>query len=166
LIARHAGAAVHTSCMLRPCIATDRVLTHALASRRSRAIDLTARSLIFRQKAGLLRRTAGSGVVTRIQPLCSALNLNVHCHMLLPDGVCSHDPPQSDRHDSRVSNLTERPLRALSRLGGARCRADPRSSYVQKRQRALARVLSITACVRMKPRKEPSGMIKNVQSRA
>ena len=58
---------------------------------------LTALSIVYRtiagfqvRKAGLPRRAAGSGAVTLIQRFGSALNPNVPCHMLLPDGVCVH----------------------------------------------------------------------------
>jgi hypothetical protein len=58
---------------------------------------LTALSIVYRtiagfqiRKAGLRRRAAGSGAVTLIQRFGSALNLDVHCHILPPDGVCAH----------------------------------------------------------------------------
>jgi hypothetical protein len=41
------------------------------------------------RKAGLLRRDAQCGAVTLIQRSGSALNLNVHFHMLVPG---RHDP--------------------------------------------------------------------------
>jgi len=39
------------------------------------------------QKAGFTRKTAQTGAVKLIQRFGSALNLNVHFHMLIPDGV-------------------------------------------------------------------------------
>jgi hypothetical protein len=39
------------------------------------------------QKAGFTRKTAQTGAVTLIQRFGSALNLNVHFHMLFLDGV-------------------------------------------------------------------------------
>jgi hypothetical protein len=39
------------------------------------------------RKAGLTRGQAQCGAVTLIQRFGSALNLNVHFHMLIPDGV-------------------------------------------------------------------------------
>jgi ribosomal protein S27E len=46
-------------------------------------------------KAGLTRNTGQCGAVTLIQRFGSALNLNVHVHMLIPDGVylTETDPP-------------------------------------------------------------------------
>jgi hypothetical protein len=40
------------------------------------------------KKAGLPRRMAQTGAVTLIRRLGSIVNLNVHCPMLLLDGVC------------------------------------------------------------------------------
>src|SRR5882672_5892654 len=46
------------------------------------------------KKAGLTQRKAQCGAVTLIQRFGSALNLNVHFHMLIPDGVyVSGNPP-------------------------------------------------------------------------
>jgi hypothetical protein len=47
------------------------------------------------RKAGLTRTTGQSGAVTLVQRFGSALNLNVHFHMLIPDGVylTDTDPP-------------------------------------------------------------------------
>jgi hypothetical protein len=47
------------------------------------------------RKAGLTRNTGQCGAVTLIQRFGSALNLNVHFHMLIPDGVylTDTDPP-------------------------------------------------------------------------
>jgi hypothetical protein len=47
------------------------------------------------RKAGLTRSTGQSGTVTLVQRFGSALNLNVHFHMLIPDGVylTDTDPP-------------------------------------------------------------------------
>jgi hypothetical protein len=41
-----------------------------------------------RHRAGFRRAEADRGAVTLIQRFGSALNLNVHFHMLVPDGVC------------------------------------------------------------------------------
>ena len=43
-----------------------------------------------RRRAGYRRREADCGAVTLIQRFGSALNLNVHFHMLVPDGVYVH----------------------------------------------------------------------------
>jgi len=47
------------------------------------------------RKAGLTHATAQCGAITLIQRFGSALNLNVHFHMLIPDGVylTDTDPP-------------------------------------------------------------------------
>ena len=41
----------------------------------------------LRRKAGYTKATAQTGAVTLIQRFGSALNLNIHFHMLFPDGV-------------------------------------------------------------------------------
>jgi DNA-binding NtrC family response regulator len=43
--------------------------------------------------------------VTRIQPLCSALNLNVHCHMILPDGAASAQGALGALADDRAVDI-------------------------------------------------------------
>ncbi len=47
------------------------------------------------KKAGFSRRTAQAGAVTLIQRFGSALNLNVHFHMLFLDGVYVERPDGS-----------------------------------------------------------------------
>jgi len=54
-------------------------------SNSARANPRLATHLI--KKAGLTHKTADAGVVTLIQRFGSALNLNIHCHMLFLDGV-------------------------------------------------------------------------------
>ncbi len=44
------------------------------------------------RKAGFTRKTAQTGAVTLIQRFGSALNLNVHFHMLFLDGVYTTTP--------------------------------------------------------------------------
>jgi hypothetical protein len=63
-------------------------------------------------KAGLTRSTGQCGAVTLIQRFGSALNLNVHFHMLIPDGVylTETDPP----YLRRVSPPTTAELQALA----------------------------------------------------
>lgn len=46
------------------------------------------------KKAGLTHKTAHTGAVTLIQRFGSALNLNIHFHMLFLDGVYLH--PEAD----------------------------------------------------------------------
>jgi hypothetical protein len=43
------------------------------------------------KKAGYNKRTSQTGTVTMIQRFCSALNLNIHFHMLYLDGVYVED---------------------------------------------------------------------------
>ncbi len=43
------------------------------------------------RKAGLTRASAVTGTVTLIQRFGSALNLNVHFHLLVLDGVCRRE---------------------------------------------------------------------------
>ncbi len=47
------------------------------------------------RKAGLTKRIARTGAVTLTQCFGSALNLNVHFHMLLLDGVYVENPDGS-----------------------------------------------------------------------
>lgn len=49
------------------------------------------------RKAGLTKRIARTGAVTLIQRFGSALNLNVHFHMLFLDGVYVENPDGSAR---------------------------------------------------------------------
>lgn len=49
------------------------------------------------KKAGLTHKTARTGAVTLIQRLGSARNLNIHFHMLFPDGVYVDGPNGSAR---------------------------------------------------------------------
>jgi hypothetical protein len=62
-------------------------------------------------KAGLTRSTGQCGAVTLVQRFGSALNLNVHFHMLIPDGVylTYTDPP----YLKAVSAPTRAELQAL-----------------------------------------------------
>ncbi len=49
------------------------------------------------KKAGLTKKTARTGVVTLIQRFGSALNLNIHFHMLFLDGVYTDHSDGSTR---------------------------------------------------------------------
>jgi hypothetical protein len=52
---------------------------------------------------GLLRSAGGrTGIVTSIQRFGSALNLNIHLHMLMPDGAYSFTARFTRRPDSQV----------------------------------------------------------------
>jgi len=60
------------------------------------------------QKAGFTRKTAQTGAVTLIQRFGSALNLNVHFHMLFLDGVYTTTPRGKSRfHRTNAPNQQE-----------------------------------------------------------
>ena len=74
------------------------------------------------RKAGLTRRSgARSGTITFIQRFGSALNLNVHLHMLIPDGVytCAHGKPRfhtvTGPSHRELTTLLNRIIRRISR---------------------------------------------------
>jgi hypothetical protein len=80
-------------------------------------------------KAGLTRASAVTGAVTLIQRFGSALNLNVHFHMLVLDGVYRRDvaqdrlqfvpvpAPSTEELKGLVQRIAERIGRALERSG-------------------------------------------------
>jgi hypothetical protein len=71
-------------------------------------------------KAGRTRSSAQCGAVTLIQRFGSALNLNVHFHMLIPDGVylTDTDPPALRRVTApRPEELQARVQRISERVG-------------------------------------------------
>jgi len=69
--------------------------THPSALGESLGIVYRAIASFLIRKAGLTQATAQCGAITLIQRFGSALNLNVHFHMLIPDGVYlkNTDPP-------------------------------------------------------------------------
>jgi hypothetical protein len=80
------------------------------------------------QKAGLTRTSAVTGAVTLIQRFGSALNLNVHFHMLVLDGVYRREgggslrfvplpAPSSAELERLVQRIAERIGRSLERSG-------------------------------------------------
>jgi hypothetical protein len=80
------------------------------------------------RKAGLTRSSAATGAVTLIQRFGSALNLNIHFHMLLPDGVYRRDAegrvrfvpvaaPDPEELRALVRTIAERLGRSLERSG-------------------------------------------------
>jgi Putative transposase len=79
------------------------------------------------RKAGLNRATAQTGAVTLIQRFCSALNLNIHFHLLVLDGVYERQPggvrfravaaPTSAELEALLRRITERIGRHLERRG-------------------------------------------------
>jgi hypothetical protein len=85
---------------------------------RNPAAMAEALSIVYRaisgfliRKARLTRRQGQCGAVTLIQRFGSALNLNVHFHMLIPDGVYLTDAERPVF--SRVAAPTPRELQAL-----------------------------------------------------
>ena len=92
-----------------------------------------------RRRAGLRRGEADSGAVTLIQRFGGALNLNVHFHMLVPDGVYVRTAtgpafrelaaPQSGELQELVERMAVRIGRQLERRGILV--RDAESSYVE-----------------------------------
>lgn len=85
-----------------------------------------SRHLIHR--AGLTRTTGHTGAVTLVQRFGSALNLNVHFHMIFPDGVYLPDgqhppifrhvpPPTGAELQSLVQQIAERIGKTLEKRG-------------------------------------------------
>ncbi|MEJ2419125.1 MAG: transposase zinc-binding domain-containing protein, partial [Exilibacterium sp.] len=71
-----------------------------------------ALSTLLIKQAGFTKATAQTGAVTLIQRFGSALNLNVHYHMLFLDGVYAEDDEGRQRFH-RVKAPTHRELNAL-----------------------------------------------------
>ncbi len=80
------------------------------------------------KKAGFNKRTAHTGAVTLIQRFGSALNLNIHFHMLFLDGVYAEDKygvmrfhrvkaPAIEELSSLVHQLSHRVTRVLEKKG-------------------------------------------------
>jgi hypothetical protein len=79
-------------------------------------------------KAGFTGREAATGAVTLVQRFGSALNLNIHLHMLCLDGLYAPRPggglrftrvkaPEREELDDLVQRIAERVGRALERMG-------------------------------------------------
>ena len=90
-------------------------------------------------QAGLTRREAPTGAVTLIQRFGSALNLNIHFHMLFLDGVCVPDdsghtgfrrtpPPTVEQLHHLLHQISDRVGRFLERRG--MLERDEGSSYL------------------------------------
>jgi hypothetical protein len=91
-------------------------------------------------KAGFTQARAQCGAITLIQRFGSALNLNVHFHMLIPDGVylsatvppsfrCT-SPPTRAELQALVQRISERIARHLERMG--LLSRDMESSYLDR----------------------------------
>ncbi len=92
------------------------------------------------KKAGLTKKTAQTGAVTLIQRFGSALNLNVHFHMLFLDGVCAKNKqgktafqrtnaPDQEELAILVHTISHRVARFLERQGVLE--RDEENSYLQ-----------------------------------
>ena len=92
------------------------------------AIVTRAISNHLARQAGLTRREAATGAVTLIQRFGSALNLNIHFHMLFLDGVYVQDtsggycfrcipPPTAEQLHHLLQRICERVARFLERRG-------------------------------------------------
>ncbi len=80
------------------------------------------------KKAGLTRKSgAGTGSVTFIQRFGGSLNLNIHFHMMFPEGVYSFEnarskfhlttPPSNRELDKLLKSLVHRVVRFLEKQG-------------------------------------------------
>jgi len=58
-------------------------------------------------KAGFTRRDAQTGAVTLVQRFGSAVNLNIHFHMLFLDGVYTHDKGMTRFHQVKAPSIDE-----------------------------------------------------------
>ena len=86
--------------------------SHPQLMRRVLGIVYRAISAHLSKKAGFTRKTAQSGAVTLIQRFGSALNLNVHFHMLFLEGVYTTTPCGKTRFH-RVNAPDQQKLVAL-----------------------------------------------------
>ena len=100
--------------------------THPQAMTRTLKIVLRAIETHLVRKAGLTRAAgARSGAITFIQRFGSALNLNMHLHMLIPDGIytvksgkpCFHavTAPRKSELADLLNRIIRRITRQLSR---------------------------------------------------
>jgi hypothetical protein len=132
-------AALLASEVLPECPLRQWVLSLPMALRFLLAINPEALTLVLGvvyrtisrhliDKAGLTRTTGNTGAVTLIQRFGSALNLNVHFHMIFVDGVYlvdgEHVPifrhvpaPTGTELQSLVQRITERVGRVLEKRG-------------------------------------------------
>ena len=97
----------------------------------SRALEVVTRAIstYLVKKAGFTHKTAKTGAVTLIQRFGSALNLNIHFHMLFLDGVYEVDSegalakfheietPTSVEMNSLLHRISQRIARLLEREG-------------------------------------------------
>jgi hypothetical protein len=91
------------------------------------AVVTRALSTALAHRAGLRASDAEAGLVTFIQRFGSALNLNVHLHMLVPDGAYTFDgerprfhrsaPPTAPELERLLDTLIQRITRTLVRSG-------------------------------------------------
>jgi ribosomal protein S27E len=69
--------------------------------------------------AGLTRATGHTGAVTLIQRFGSALNVNIHCHMLFKAAAAASSslPPAASATPTAKGGLASKPIESISRLG-------------------------------------------------
>jgi hypothetical protein len=112
-----------------------RVRPGSVAARHTPDALAKALEIIYRllathlaHKAGFTGREAATGAVTLVQRFGSALNLNIHLHMLCLDGLYAPRPdgglrftrvkaPEREELDDLVQRIAERVGRALERMG-------------------------------------------------
>jgi len=107
-----------------------RFLFAAYPELMGKALGIVTRTISthLARQAGLTKREAATGAVTLIQRFGSALNLNIHYHMLFLDGVYVQDvsghhyfrrtpPPTVERLHHLLHQISERVARFLERRG-------------------------------------------------
>lgn len=107
-----------------------RFLFAAYPELMSRVLGIVTRAISahLAHQAGLSRREAHTGAVTLIQRFGSALNLNIHFHMLFLDGVYVQDPnaeygfrrtspPTVEQLHDLLQRISQRVARFLERRG-------------------------------------------------
>jgi len=116
------------------------------------------------RKAGLKQSTAQSGAVTLIQRFGSALNLNIHFHLLVLDGVYVRvkdqlefrrvPPPTKAELDALLASITSRVGRHLQRRGWLTQDAESSHLTLDREDTALDSLLShsITYRIALGPR--------------
>jgi len=107
-----------------------RFLFAAYPELMSRVLGIVTRAISthLAHQAGLSKREAHAGAVTLIQRFGSALNLNIHFHMLFLDGVYVQDPngeydfrrtspPSVEQLHALLHHISQRVARFLERRG-------------------------------------------------
>ena len=105
------------------------------------------------KQAGCTQATAHTGAVTLIQRFGSALNLNLHLHMLFLDGVYAEDDNGNTHFHRTKPPTTQHPgthhqpkggaVFGKARLAGARCREQLAESRARRRRLLVAAARSL-----------------------